>query len=66
MLGGIDLGHDLAKEQQEESQQDGNDEELQPVGRAKVDDMAEEIVTEHDDRHVHQVVGDKNGGQRPL
>ena len=66
MLSGIDLGHDFAKQQQEESQQNGNHDELQPIGRTKIDDVTEEIIAEHDDRHVHQVVGNQDGGQCPL
>jgi len=66
VLAAVDLGHDLAEEEQEEREQDGDDEELEPDGITEVDGMADEIVAEHDDGHVHQVVGDEDRGQQSL
>ena len=65
-MGGIDLGHNLAKEEQKESKENGETNELQPIGTSEVDDMCEEIVAEHDNSHIHQVVGDENSGEGAL
>ena len=61
-----DLGHDLAEEQQEEGEQDGDADELQPVGFSEIDKVTEDVVAEHDDGHVDEVVGNQDGGQGAL
>jgi len=33
---------------------------------AEIDDMGENVIAEHDDRDIHQVVGDENRSQRAL
>ena len=66
MLAAIDLRHNLAEEQQQERQQHGDTDELQPIGTAEVHRMREEIIAEHDDGDVHQVVGNQNRRQGPL
>ena len=66
MLPGIDLWHNLTKEQQQERQQNSNHHKLQPVSRTESEYLCEEIVAEHDDRDVHQIVGNQDGGQRTL
>ena len=43
MLTAIHLGHYLAKEQQDKSQQNGHEQEMQPPGVSKTDGMIEEI-----------------------
>ena len=62
----VDFRHNFAKEQQDESQQNGDHEKLQPHGSAEVHDMGEEVVAQHDDGHIHQIVGNQNGSQRAL
>ena len=66
MLSAIDFGHDLAKKKQEERKQHRDTHKLEPLGRAKVYHAGKEIVAQHDDGHVDQVVGNENGGQRTL
>ena len=66
VLSSIDLRHDFAKEQQEERQQNSDEQELQPVGAAEVNDVRDEIVEQHDDGDVHQIVGNQYRRQRPL
>ena len=66
VLSGIDLRHDFAEKQQEERQQNGDEQELQPIRPAKVNDMRDEIVEQHDDGDVHQIVGNQYRRQRPL
>ena len=61
------LGHYLAEEQQEEREENGNDEELQPISLwPEMHDVGKDIVEKHDDGDIHKVVGDENGGQRSL
>ena len=66
MLSAIDLRHDLAKQQEQERQQDGDDKELKSDSRTKPDHMVEEIITEHNDGDIDHIVGDQNGCQRTL
>ena len=59
------LGHDFAKEQQKECKEDGEDEELQPIGsRTKVYHVGKHVVKQHDYGNIHKVVCDENGCQR--
>ena len=62
----IDLGHDFAEEQQEEGEDDGDAEKLEPQCLAEVHHIRKDIVAEHDDGDVDQVVGDKDCSQRAL
>ena len=66
MLAAINLGHNLAKEQQQEGEQHRHTDKLQPPRRTEVDGMVEEIGAEHDDGDVYQIVGNQDGGQRAL
>ena len=60
----IDFGHDLSEEQQEEGQDDRDTDESQPRRVSEVYDTVEDIIAQHDDGDVDQVVGDENGRQR--
>ena len=64
-LAAEDLGHDLAEEQEEEGEQDGDAEHLEPSG-LEGDEPAKEIVEQHDDHHVDEVVGYQDGSQCAL
>ena len=66
LLASIHLRHNLAKEQQEEGEQNGNEQELQPPGIAKINGVAEEIGEQHNDGDIDQVVGYQDGSQRTL
>ena len=61
ILSCIYLGHNFTKEQQQESEYDGNAEELKPIGTTKVDDMCKKIVAQDDDSNINQIVGNQNG-----
>ena len=60
------LRHNLAEEQQKERQQHGYAQKLQPHSVAKVDELSKDIIAQHDDGHVNEVVGNENGCQRAL
>ena len=63
MLAAIDLRNDFAEKQQQESQEHGDDQELQPPGSPpEVDEVLKEIGTEHDDGHIHQIIRNQNRG----
>ena len=66
MLAAIDLRHYLAEEQQKESQDDSDADKLQPIGTTETHRVGDEVVAEHDDGDVHQVVGYQDGCQRTL
>ena len=65
-MGGIHLGHYLTEKQEEEGEEDGDAQELQPICTTEVDDMGKEIVTEHDDGYIHQVIGDEDSGKSEI
>ena len=60
----VDLRHNLAEQQQQECEQYRDAQEMQPIGIAKVDDMCKEVVAQHDDGDVDQIVGNQDRGQR--
>ena len=66
MLTAVNLRHDLTKEQEQKRQQNGDDDELQPLGISEVYPTAEEVVAEHDDGDVDHVVTDEDRGESPF
>ena len=66
MLGTVNLGGNFSKEEQQEREQHRHEEELHPLGRAEIHQLHKEIVEQHDNGHVHQIVADQDGGQQTL
>ena len=64
VLPAVDFGHDFSEEQQEKSQDDRDTDESQPRRVSEVYDTVEDIIAQHDNGDVDQVVGDEDGGQR--
>ena len=66
-LATIDFRHDFTKQQQQECQQDGDTQKLQPLGSlAKADEVGKYVVEQHDDGDVDKIVADENRCQRAL
>ena len=66
LVGGIHLGHNLAEKKQKECEQYRQTYKLQPISPSEIHDMGKEIVAEHDDGNVHQIVGDEDSGKCAL
>ena len=66
LLTSVYLWHNLAKEQDKESENDGNAQEFNPIGTTEIDNLRKEIVAEHDDGDIDQIVGNQYGGQCAL
>ncbi len=65
ILPAVDLWHNLTEEQKDESEQHRDAEELHPW-LPKLYQLTKDIVAQHDNRDVDQVVRNENGGQRAL
>ena len=66
MVCAVDLGDDFSEEQEQEGEQHGHHEELQPYGTAEIDGLAETEVEENDDADVHHIVANEDGSKQPL
>ena len=66
MLCAVDFGGNLSEEQQEEGEQDGHAQILEPFSVAEIHGGADGEVEQHHYGHIHQVVADEDGGQQLL
>ena len=64
MLTAVYLGYYLTEKQEQEGEQYGHDEELQPACLTEVNGLVETEIQDCDDRHVHQIVTDEDGSQQ--
>ena len=66
MLRAVDFRYDLAKEQEQEGEDDSHKKELHPKAIAESHDLQEEIVQQGDDGDVDKIIADKDSGQEAL
>lgn len=67
MLGAVNLGHDLAEQEQKECEEYGEYQELYPLtARTEAEPFHEEIVEQYDDGYVDEVVEYQYGGKEPV
>ena len=67
VLAAVYLGHDFAEQEEQESEQDGEEQELYPLAAGtEVYPLDKEVVEEYDDGYVDEVVEDEDGGEQAV
>ena len=66
LVGGIHLWHYLSEKKQKECEQYSQAYKLQPISPTEIHYMGKEVVAEHNDGNIYQIVDDENRGKRAL
>ena len=62
----IDFRHNLPKQQKQEGEQDGHEKKFQQNDYHRKSKFTEKEIQQHDDSHIHEIVGYQNCSQQTL
>ena len=66
MLGRVNFRHNLTKQQKQEGEQDGHKKEFQQTAISENQSFTEKEIQQHDDSHIHEIVGYQNRSKQTL